>query len=172
MLRTPTTSRGSSVPISDSFAAGSRSHPRIDGFCDRLIVGGVCHNPASPHPFRENDVDRYPAPQVCVVDRERPGRLLRSVPSDGARAAEFALAGDSTVAPNDGNEGWGDALADLLPPGHTVVNRGANGRSTKSYINEGRWQAVLGLEPDYVLIQFGPQRPEGRSPNRGHARGR
>lgn len=70
-------------------------------------------------------------------------------------AAHFALAGDSTVAPNDGNDGWGDALVRFLSPEDTVSNRGANGRSTKTFINEGRWQAVLDLNPDYILIQFG-----------------
>lgn len=67
-------------------------------------------------------------------------------------AALFALAGDSTVASNNG---WGDALAGFLPPTHAVKNLGANGRSTKSFINEGRWQNTLNLEPDFVFIQFG-----------------
>jgi lysophospholipase L1-like esterase len=64
----------------------------------------------------------------------------------------FALAGDSTVA--SGN-GWGDSLADFLPASITVNNQAANGRSTKSFINEGRWQTTLNLSPDYVFIQFG-----------------
>lgn len=74
-----------------------------------------------------------------------------------ANAEHFVLVGDSTVAPNDGNDGWGDALIDFLPKGSTVTNLAVNGRSTKSYIAEGRWQQVLELDPapDYVLIQFG-----------------
>ncbi|MCA9258938.1 MAG: rhamnogalacturonan acetylesterase [Planctomycetales bacterium] len=81
--------------------------------------------------------------------------LLLNVVADRANAAVFALAGDSTMAPNDGNDGWGDALPRFLNPEDRVLNRGANGRSTKSYINEGRWDAVLALKPDFLLIQFG-----------------
>jgi len=39
----------------------------------------------------------------------------------------------------------------------TVDNRAKNGRSTKSFIAEQRWQAVMDQlkEGDYILIQFG-----------------
>jgi lysophospholipase L1-like esterase len=70
-------------------------------------------------------------------------------------AADFVLVGDSTIAPNNGNDGWGDALINFLSAEDTVTNRGANGRSSKSFINEGRWQSALSLAPDYILIQFG-----------------
>lgn len=82
-------------------------------------------------------------------------------------AKVFALVGDSTVAPNDGNDGWGDALIHFLPDGNRVVNHGANGRSTQSYINEGRWKAVLELKPDYILIQFGHNDQKVNDANRG-----
>ncbi|WP_218931974.1 GDSL-type esterase/lipase family protein [Adhaeretor mobilis] len=67
-------------------------------------------------------------------------------------AAVIALAGDSTVASNNG---WGDALSNFIPTTYTVNNQGINGRSTKSFINEGRWQNTLDLNSDYVFIQFG-----------------
>jgi lysophospholipase L1-like esterase len=39
----------------------------------------------------------------------------------------------------------------------TVVNRAKNGRSTKTFINEGLWQSIYDEagEGDYVFIQFG-----------------
>jgi lysophospholipase L1-like esterase len=83
------------------------------------------------------------------------------------RAAERAvvtihLAGDSTMAeklPEKRPEtGWGEFLAVQFKPGTVVVdNRAKNGRSTRTFIEEGRWQALLdATQPgDVVLIQFG-----------------
>jgi len=36
-----------------------------------------------------------------------------------------------------------------------VINLAASGRSTKTFIAEGRWQRALDKKPDFVLIQFG-----------------
>jgi lysophospholipase L1-like esterase len=36
-----------------------------------------------------------------------------------------------------------------------VINLAASGRSTKTFITEGRWKKALDEQPDYVLIQFG-----------------
>lgn len=83
------------------------------------------------------------------------------------RAAERAvvtihLAGDSTMAeklPQKRPEtGWGELLAGQFQPGAVMVdNRAKNGRSTRTFIEEGRWQALLdATQPgDVVLIQFG-----------------
>ncbi|HYP53644.1 MAG TPA: rhamnogalacturonan acetylesterase [Pyrinomonadaceae bacterium] len=72
------------------------------------------------------------------------------------------LAGDSTMAakrPEKRPEtGWGEFLQQFFDSGRVVVdNHAANGRSTRTFITENRWQAVLDkLKPgDYVLIQFG-----------------
>lgn len=54
--------------------------------------------------------------------------------------------------------GWGQALPALLrPEAGRVVNYAMNGRSTKSFIDEGRWtKVVAALQPgDFVIIQFG-----------------
>lgn len=77
---------------------------------------------------------------------------LFSVTRSAADAAHFALAGDSTAA---SYTGWGDTLVQFLNEDDRVSNRARGGRSTKSFINEGRWQTVLDLNPDYILIQFG-----------------
>lgn len=72
------------------------------------------------------------------------------------------MIGDSTMAnkPIDkGNQerGWGMALPCFFDDGIRIDNHAVNGRSSKSFINEGRWQAVLDkIQPgDYVFIQFG-----------------
>ena len=72
------------------------------------------------------------------------------------------LAGDSTIAEKLASKrpetGWGEFLGVQFLPGTVVVdNRARNGRSTRTFIGEGRWQALLDyIRPgDYVFIQFG-----------------
>lgn len=71
------------------------------------------------------------------------------------------LVGDSTMAnkpPEDNPErGWGQLFPDFLTDEVEVQNHAVNGRSTKSFINEHRWDTVMSRlkEGDYVLIQFG-----------------
>jgi lysophospholipase L1-like esterase len=36
-----------------------------------------------------------------------------------------------------------------------VVNLSRGGRTTATFRSDGRWQQMLDLKPDYVLIQFG-----------------
>lgn len=71
------------------------------------------------------------------------------------------MIGDSTMA-NKGKEkfpetGWGQAFAELAGDSVQVDNRAMDGRSSRSFIAEGRWTAVLQKlkESDYVIIQFG-----------------
>lgn len=71
------------------------------------------------------------------------------------------LIGDSTMAdkPLTGSpeRGWGQVFALYVRPEIHIENHAKNGRSTKSFIKEGRWEEVRNkLKPgDYVLIQFG-----------------
>lgn len=71
------------------------------------------------------------------------------------------LIGDSTVADkpeiDNPERGWGQMFPWFFDRGVVVENHARNGRSTKSFINENRWQRVLeALRPgDYVFIQFG-----------------
>jgi len=86
--------------------------------------------------------------------------------------ARLFLIGDSTMSqkiPERAPEtGWGMALEDLTTPLLDVENHAVNGRSTKSFRDEGRWQAVLDqLQPgDYVLIQFGHNDEKEKDPTR------
>lgn len=88
--------------------------------------------------------------------------LLAALAFRAAPVVTIYLAGDSTMAPKETSKrpetGWGEALdACFSTSGVRVVNRAMNGRSTKSFAAEGRWQAIVdSLKPgDYVLIQFG-----------------
>src|SRR6266567_8813641 len=91
--------------------------------------------------------------------------LLILLPSSIAFAQEpitVFLAGDSTMAqklPEKRPEtGWGEALQQFFQDGKVIIdNRAQNGRSTRTFISEGRWQAIVdALRPgDYVFIQFG-----------------
>ena len=72
------------------------------------------------------------------------------------------LAGDSTMAakrPEKRPEtGWGEFLQRHFDEKRVRVdNHAQNGRSTRTFIGEGRWQAILDRlrAGDYVLIQFG-----------------
>ncbi len=71
------------------------------------------------------------------------------------------LVGDSTMADQPKDKypemGWGQALPEYLTEGITVENHAKNGRSTKSFIDEGRWEAVMEkLQPgDFVVMGFG-----------------
>ncbi len=53
--------------------------------------------------------------------------------------------------------GWCQVLGELFDSTVTVHNHAVNGRSSKSFIDEGRWKTVLdSLKPgDYLFIQFG-----------------
>ena len=72
------------------------------------------------------------------------------------------MIGDSTMAnkPIDNEKperGWGMALQGFFTDDIIVDNHAVNGRSSKSFIDEGRWDKVLEkIKPgDYVIIQFG-----------------
>ena len=69
--------------------------------------------------------------------------------------------GDSTMATkSEGKKpetGWGEILPQLFDSSVVVFNHAVNGRSTKSFIAEGRWDKVLAelKKGDLLLIQFG-----------------
>jgi pectinesterase len=72
------------------------------------------------------------------------------------------IAGDSTAAPKlterRPETGWGEAFATLVDTTRfRVDNRALNGRSTRTFIEEGRWASLMeSLKPgDWVFIQFG-----------------
>lgn len=78
-----------------------------------------------------------------------------------ARPVTVYLIGDSTMANKQVSAypeaGWGMPFAWFFDKTVKVDNRAMNGRSTRTFIEEGRWQSVADSlrEGDYVLIQFG-----------------
>lgn len=70
--------------------------------------------------------------------------------------------GDSTMAnkkdPDRNPEhGWAQVLQSFFNNDIIVVNKAVNGRSTKSFINEKRWDSIYKKlkKGDYVFIEFG-----------------
>ncbi|MFH1303710.1 MAG: rhamnogalacturonan acetylesterase [Planctomycetota bacterium] len=72
------------------------------------------------------------------------------------------LIGDSTVAtynkpPKDRPDltGWGQVFGEFFNDNVTILNHAASGRSSKSFIKEGRWKKAVAEKADYLFIQFG-----------------
>ncbi len=94
-----------------------------------------------------------PAPDLAV------NPAATSAPINPALPTIF-IAGDSTAAKNNGNpiQGWGVPFADYFDPAKVnVINLARGGRSSRTFITEGLWDALLAQvkKGDTVLIQFG-----------------
>ena len=83
------------------------------------------------------------------------------------------LIGDSTMSdkkdPEENPEhGWGQVLPELLSSDLKIENHAVNGRSTKSFIAEGRWDSVRKKlkSGDFVFIQFGHNDQKNQDPQR------
>ena len=89
--------------------------------------------------------------------------LLLATAATNQKVTTIFIIGDSTAANKGGiaqgkqERGWGMALQAYFDDNIRVDNHAVNGRSSKSFIDEGRWDKVLhSIKPgDYVIIQFG-----------------
>lgn len=107
-----------------------------------------------------NDDPRLQPLKACVLTQKlRPRRIDKS--RKAGKPVVF-LTGDSTVKNEDKDEdgmwGWGSQAYTVFDESKcTVVNAAKAGRSTRTYLQEERWDEVYNsLQPgDYVLIQFG-----------------
>jgi len=78
-----------------------------------------------------------------------------------AESVTVHLIGDSTAADKAANErpetGWGTPLARRFDGAVTVENHARNGRSTRTFSEEGHWDPVVQTlaERHYVFVQFG-----------------
>ena len=86
--------------------------------------------------------------------------VAATLPPEGVKAmkvieggpVKIVLVGDSTVATGGG---WGPGFCKVMTPNVTCVDLALNGRSTKSFVDEGAWTKALAEKGDYYLIQFG-----------------
>ena len=76
---------------------------------------------------------------------------------------KIVLAGDSTV--ND-EGGWGPGFRASFGPDVEVINLAKNGRSSKSFRDEGLWAPALAAKPNFILLQFGHNDVPGKGPDR------
>jgi lysophospholipase L1-like esterase len=93
------------------------------------------------------------------------------MPSDTApcpcNSIKVVVIGDSTVATNPADSpqyGWGQLLQQHFTCAVAVDNHARNGRSSKSFIDEGLWAKALELKPNYVFVQFGHNDCPGKGP--------
>ncbi|WP_286964953.1 rhamnogalacturonan acetylesterase [Flavobacterium sp. UBA4854] len=79
-----------------------------------------------------------------------------------AQKTSLYCIGDSTMANKKNPEknpehGWAQVLQPFFKENIVVINKAVNGRSTKSFINEKRWDSIYQKlkKGDYVFIEFG-----------------
>lgn len=89
------------------------------------------------------------------------------------RPVHVFIAGDSTAAEKRADRrpetGWAEVLQSYFDADEVrVVNLARNGRSTRTFIEEGRWDALLEeVQPgDFVFIQFGHNDQSESKPDR------
>ncbi|MET9378104.1 rhamnogalacturonan acetylesterase [Streptomyces sp. NPDC002992] len=89
------------------------------------------------------------APAAAASPRGHHGMRTLYIAGDSTAAQKYADAAPET--------GWGMALPFFLHQDVAVANHAINGRSTKSFLDEGRLDAILErIQPgDLLLIQFG-----------------
>lgn len=96
--------------------------------------------------------------------------LLQAAPA--AAAPAIHIAGDSTAATYGPSRypqtGWGQMLRCAVRPGIMVRNHAAGGRSTRTFIEEGRLDAIARelRKGDALLIQFGHNDANTERPGR------
>jgi lysophospholipase L1-like esterase len=106
-------------------------------------------------------------PALAKYVRPQPAPL----PPEGVKAmkiiegspVKIVLVGDSTV---NAEGGWGKGFCAIMTPNVTCINEALNGRSSKSFIDEGAWKKALDDHGDYYLIQFGHNDMKGKGPQR------
>ncbi len=87
--------------------------------------------------------------------------LLMSVFAMKEKPVKLFLAGDSTMADKEKKAypetGWGMVLPSYFDEDVIIENHARNGRSTRTFISEGRWDFMISRvgEGDFVVIQFG-----------------
>jgi lysophospholipase L1-like esterase len=73
-----------------------------------------------------------------------------------SKSVKDSITGDSIAEPFL-ERGWGQLLPEFLKSGALVVNHAKNGRSTRTFVEEGWWSKIIdNVQPgDFVILQFG-----------------
>jgi lysophospholipase L1-like esterase len=99
---------------------------------------------------------------LCSVGIASAQQTAQNAPPSPAKI-KIVLVGDSTVAIGGG---WGEAFCSLLTPNVDCLDLAKNGRSSKSFYDEGLWKNAVAQHADYILIQFGHNDMPGKGPER------
>jgi rhamnogalacturonan acetylesterase len=94
--------------------------------------------------------------------------LLSAAFSQLQQKPTLYIIGDSTVRNDDatGHRGWGSHMSELLDTNRiSISNQAMAGRSTRTFIKEGRWDRVIAAikAGDFLIMQFGHN--EGSRPD-------
>ncbi len=98
---------------------------------------------------------------VCIFNLTgfiAPGALWAGTAKDSndtaapARKVRIVIVGDTTAKDK---QGWGPGFKSFLTDRAECINQAVGGRSSKRFIDEGRWTKALAQKGDYYLIQFG-----------------
>ena len=113
-------------------------------------------------------MDDYTDPMKILVAMLASGALLLAAGEEPRvtrvpAPLRVVLVGDSTVTEGSG---WGLGFRELATDAVDVVNKAANGRSSKSFRDEGLWESALAERGAYTLIQFGHNDEPGKGPER------
>jgi lysophospholipase L1-like esterase len=155
----PATTAGSRETAEPGTAAGTGE--------DSAARDGVS-TPAGLEPPTE--MGRSPEPGGAAEDGAAPDELAPPAEMPAPPASEFPasagtptiyLAGDSTVqtygAAQAPQQGWGQRIAEFFTADVKFVNKAIGGRSSKSFIDEGRLDEIVALlaPGDYLFAQWG-----------------
>lgn len=78
----------------------------------------------------------------------------------GGHKIKIVLVGDSTVTDRSG---WGLGFKEFVDTNKAeCINVAMGGRSSQSFMREGRWTNALALKADYYLVQFGHNNQPGK----------
>ncbi|MEU1404743.1 rhamnogalacturonan acetylesterase [Streptomyces sp. NPDC005728] len=112
---------------------------------------------------------------MALTRRQVTSAALAAVPLVGRSPKEHRtvyIAGDSTAAQKYADAapetGWGMALSFFLRKEVKVANHAVNGRSSKSFVDEGRLDAILSvIRPgDFLIVQFAHNDEKSTDPTR------
>src|SRR6185312_5166126 len=79
---------------------------------------------------------------------------------NAANKTKIILIGDSTT---QDRSGWGLGFKQFVDTNRAeCINLAMGGRSSMSFMKEGRWTNALALKGDYYLIQFGHNNQPGK----------